>query len=94
MTAPRLLLVEDDERLAELVRDALVRAGWNVTHCARGDDGEALMRREAFDIVLLDGLLPGKDGFDVRIGSSRALHLTGTPRSTGRFAVEAGRRAA
>lgn len=65
MTAPRLLLVEDDERLAELVRDALVRAGWNVTHCARGDDGEALMRREAFDIVLLDGHLPGKDGFDV-----------------------------
>jgi len=65
VTAPRLLLVEDDERLAELVRDALVRAGWNVTHCARGDDGEALMRREAFDIVLLDGHLPGKDGFDV-----------------------------
>lgn len=65
MTAPRLLLVEDDERLAELVRDALARAGWEVTHCARGDDGEALMRRKAFDIVLLDGHLPGKDGFDV-----------------------------
>jgi two-component system OmpR family response regulator/two-component system response regulator RstA len=65
MSAPRLLLVEDDERLAELVREALVRAGWDVTHCARGDDGEALMRREAFDIVLLDGHLPGKDGFDV-----------------------------
>lgn len=65
MSAPRLLLVEDDERLAELVRDALARAGWDVTHCARGDDGEALMRREAFDIVLLDGHLPGKDGFDV-----------------------------
>jgi two-component system OmpR family response regulator/two-component system response regulator RstA len=65
VSAPRLLLVEDDQRLAELVRDALVRAGWEVTHCARGDDGEALMRREAFDIVLLDGHLPGKDGFDV-----------------------------
>jgi two-component system OmpR family response regulator/two-component system response regulator RstA len=61
----RLLLVEDDERLAQLVGDALVRAGWQVSHCARGDEAEAWMRREAFDVVLLDGHLPGKDGFDV-----------------------------
>jgi two-component system OmpR family response regulator/two-component system response regulator RstA len=61
----RILLVEDDERLAQLVCDALARAGWHVTHCARGDEGEACMRREAFDVVLLDGHLPGKDGFDV-----------------------------
>jgi two-component system OmpR family response regulator/two-component system response regulator RstA len=65
MDAARLLLVEDDERLAQLVSDALQRAGWQVTHCARGDEGEALMRREAFDVALLDGHLPGKDGFDV-----------------------------
>jgi len=65
MDGPRLLLVEDDERLAQLVSDALERAGWQVTHCARGDEGEALMRREAFDVALLDGHLPGKDGFDV-----------------------------
>jgi two-component system OmpR family response regulator/two-component system response regulator RstA len=61
----RILLVEDDERLAQLVADALSRAGWQVTHCARGDEGEARMRREPYDVVLLDGHLPGKDGFDV-----------------------------
>ena len=65
MDGARILLVEDDERLAQLVSDALTRAGWQVTHCGRGDEGEALMRREAFDVVLLDGHLPGKDGFDV-----------------------------
>ena len=65
MDGARLLLVEDDERLAQLVSDALQRAGWQVTHCARGDEGEALMRREAFDVALLDRHLPGKDGFDV-----------------------------
>lgn len=65
MEGARLLLVEDDERLAQLVADALARAGWQVTHCARGDEGEALIRRGGFDVVLLDGHLPGKDGFDV-----------------------------
>ena len=65
MDGARILLVEDDERLAQLVAEALARAGWQVTHCARGDEGEACMRREAFDVVLLDGHLPGKDGFDV-----------------------------
>ena len=65
MEGMRLLLVEDDERLAQLVADALARAGWQVTRCARGDEGEALIRRGGFDVVLLDGHLPGKDGFDV-----------------------------
>ncbi len=64
-SAARILLIEDDERLAELVSDALTRAGYAVSHCANGVEGEARMRAEAFDVVLLDGHLPGKDGFDV-----------------------------
>ena len=65
MDGARILLVEDDERLAQLVGEALQRAGWQVAHCARGDEAEARLRREPFDVVLLDGHLPGKDGFDV-----------------------------
>ena len=65
MDGARILLVEDDERLAQLVGEALQRAGWEVFHCARGDEAEARLRREPFDVVLLDGHLPGKDGFDV-----------------------------
>ncbi len=61
----RLLLVEDDERLASLMAEALARAGYAVTVCGRGDEGETLIRTQRPDVVLLDGHLPGKDGFDV-----------------------------
>jgi two-component system OmpR family response regulator/two-component system response regulator RstA len=63
--AARILLIEDDDRLAQLVADALEKANYAVTHCGDGLAGEALMRQESFDLVLLDGHLPGKDGFDV-----------------------------
>lgn len=65
MSPLRLLLVEDDERLASLMAEALAKAGYAVTVCGRGDEGEALIRAQRPDIVLLDGHLPGKDGFDV-----------------------------
>lgn len=61
----RILLIEDDERLAQLVADSLRKAGHDVTVCGDGLAGEALMRQDPFDLVLLDGHLPGKDGFDV-----------------------------
>ncbi|MDC8787036.1 response regulator transcription factor [Roseateles koreensis] len=61
----RILLVEDDERLAQLVVEALRKAGYDVTHCINGQMGESLMLAEFFDVILLDGHLPGKDGFDV-----------------------------
>lgn len=64
-SAARILLIEDDERLAQLVADALSKANYAVTVCGDGLAGEALMRQEPFDLVLLDGHLPGKDGFDV-----------------------------
>ncbi|OYU28216.1 MAG: DNA-binding response regulator [Burkholderiales bacterium PBB2] len=63
--ASSILLVEDDERLAELVAEALRKAGYEVSLAATGPEGERLMREQPFDVVLLDGHLPGKDGFDV-----------------------------
>ena len=65
MDPARILLVEDDDRLAELVAEALRKAGYAVECCGDGAEGEARMRAQAFDVVLLDGHLPGKDGFDV-----------------------------
>jgi two-component system OmpR family response regulator/two-component system response regulator RstA len=58
-------LVEDDARLAELVTASLSKAGYAVSHSASGLEGEAMMRAGGFDLVLLDGHLPDKDGFDV-----------------------------
>ena len=65
MQGARILLVEDDERLAQLIAAALAREGFEVTLCPRGDDAVALIVEGGFDAVLLDGHLPGKDGFDV-----------------------------
>ena len=65
-TTPNLvLLVEDDHRLADLTREYLEGHGLAVVHAADGRRGldEALSGR--YDVVLLDLMLPGKDGLEV-----------------------------
>ncbi len=59
------LLVEDDARLASLTTDYLGGHGVIVTHAADGDAGVREALRRAYDIVLLDLMLPGKDGLEV-----------------------------
>lgn len=61
----RLLLVEDDERLANLTAEYLCKNDFDVTIEARGDTAEARIVKEAPDLVILDVMLPGKDGFEV-----------------------------
>jgi len=60
-----VLLVEDDERLAALTRDYLERHGLAVTALSDGNRGLEAARRGGFDVVLLDLMLPGRDGIDV-----------------------------
>jgi len=61
----RILLVEDDTRLAEMVRDYLGRAGYRVERAETGASGLALQMREPFDAIVLDLMLPDMDGLDV-----------------------------
>ena len=61
----RILLIEDDNRLAEMVRDYLSGAGFRVTRVATGAAGLALHAREAFDAIVLDLMLPDIDGLEV-----------------------------
>ncbi|PPD26320.1 MAG: DNA-binding response regulator [Hyphomicrobium sp.] len=61
----RLLLIEDDPRLAGMVRDYLAEAGYRVTHAASGSLGLQLLAREPFDAVVLDLMLPDMDGLEV-----------------------------
>ena len=61
----RILLIEDDNRLAEMVRDYLDGAGFRTTWAATGAAGLALHAREAFDAIVLDLMLPDMDGLDV-----------------------------
>ena len=61
----RLLMVEDDERLAAMVAEYLAPHGLAVTVAATAARGLALFRGGAFDAVLLDVMLPDQDGFEV-----------------------------
>ncbi len=61
----RILLIEDDHRLAEMVRDYLDGAGFRITRAANGSAGLALHTRETFDAIVLDLMLPDMDGLDV-----------------------------
>lgn len=61
----RILIVEDEHKLAELLRDYLRREGFEVDMLHRGDDVEDWVRTHPVDLVLLDLMLPGKNGLDV-----------------------------
>lgn len=61
----RILLIEDDARLAEMVSDYLEGAGFRVTRAGTGGDGLSMHARETFDALVLDLMLPDIDGLEV-----------------------------
>ena len=61
----RILLIEDDARLAGMVRDYLGEAGFDVTVAGTGNAGLALQKAHPFDAVILDLMLPDIDGLEV-----------------------------
>ena len=64
-TAPRVLLVEDDQHIRELVELHLQLEGLNVTAVSDGNDALSRARSEGFDLIVLDLMLPGLDGVTV-----------------------------
>lgn len=63
--AAHVLVVEDEPKIAALLRDYLAAAGYRVSLLARGDGAVAWIREQAPDAVLLDLMLPGEDGLSV-----------------------------
>lgn len=61
----RILLIEDDSRLADMIGEYLGKAGFHVIHAENGTRGLALHEREPVDVVVLDLMLPDGDGLDV-----------------------------
>ena len=61
----RVLLIEDDSRLADMVGEYLGKAGFHVVHAESGARGLALHGREPLDVVILDLMLPDSDGLDI-----------------------------
>ena len=61
----RILTVEDDERIRTAVKLALEDEGWVVDEASSGEDALASFTRTPTDVVLIDIMLPGIDGFEV-----------------------------
>ena len=62
---PHLLVVDDDTRLAELLRRYLSDGGFRVTVAADASEARAQLASFAFDLVVLDVMMPGESGLDL-----------------------------
>lgn len=69
----RVLLIEDDSALQRALQDRLQGEGFEVDCVGDGLEGESRASSAAYDLILLDVMLPGKDGFDV----ARELRIKG-----------------
>lgn len=61
----RILVVEDEEPIAELIRMSLKNAGYQCEVCYDGEEGADQIQREHFDLCLLDIMLPKVDGYEL-----------------------------
>lgn len=62
---PFLLLIEDDDAIRTALELSLSRQGHRVVTAATGEDGLKLLREQRPDLIVLDVMLPGIDGFEV-----------------------------
>jgi two-component system phosphate regulon response regulator OmpR len=63
--ADRILMIEDDARLADMVGEYLGKSGFRVTACGSAAEGLARLEQDAFDALVLDLMLPDMDGLEV-----------------------------
>ena len=67
----KILMIEDDKFLRKIYRDKLTRAGFDFIEATNGEEGLNKVISESPDLVLLDLILPRKNGFDVLIEMKR-----------------------
>jgi DNA-binding response OmpR family regulator len=67
----RILVIEDEIRLADIIRRGLVEAGYAVDLAHDGEEGEYLAETFPYDLILLDIILPKKDGFKICVNLRR-----------------------
>ena len=61
----RILIIEDEEAIADLEKDYLELSGFEVIIKNTGDEGLKTALEENFDLIVLDLMLPGIDGFEI-----------------------------
>lgn len=71
--AKRILIVEDDGHIAELLQLHLSDEGYDISHAADGNQGMAMLEQGGWDALILDLMLPGIDGLEI---CRRARNMT------------------
>ena len=64
----KILVIEDDLKIASFVKKGLKEQGYVVDTCHDGDEGYDLASTETYDVILLDIMLPGRDGLSILRG--------------------------
>lgn len=64
----KVLLIEDDRKISSFIKKGLKEQGFLVDACENGDDGYALASEQAYDVIVLDIMLPGRDGLSILRG--------------------------
>ena len=72
---PKILIVEDAQTISKLIAASLSISGYESVPCFDGNEAVHMVRNEEFDLILLDIMLPGLDGFQVM----EKIRETGTP---------------
>src|SRR5262249_20596741 len=84
----RVLLIEDERKLLRALERGIRAEGYEVVTAARGDEGITLALAQPFDAVVLDWMLPGRDGLQVLADLRRAGRAVPVLLLTARDAVE------
>lgn len=77
--AKTVLVIEDDKFLRELIAQKLLKEGYNISEAIDGEEGIKKVKEEKPDLVLLDLILPGIDGFEVLSQMRADSSLTSIP---------------
>lgn len=77
--AKTILIIEDDKFLRELIAQKLRKEGYEVSEAIDGEEGIKKVREEKPDLILLDLILPGIDGFEVLLKIKDDLVLAQIP---------------
>jgi DNA-binding response OmpR family regulator len=88
LPAPRVLVVEDEPKVARALREGLGAEGYEVVVAPTGEDGFFRAASEPFDLLILDRVLPGREGLEVLRALRQKGHLAPVLVLTARDAVE------
>lgn len=84
----RILTIEDDRRLASLMKTVLEDEKYNVDQASDGDTGLELALRDTYDLIIVDWMLPGRDGLSICRAIRAARVHSGVLMLTARGQVE------